>query len=233
MSRIFAFPHGFYLDHEGFLWVTEGGSHGDARATLGESLGLGHQVLKLNQRGEVVMRLGEAGVWGDGPYHFNGPSGVAVAGNGDIWESWDALRMMRATGCDGVVVGRGCLGRPWLFRDLADVFEGRPHRDPPRFGEVADIMLRHATRLAGWFGEEYGIRSFRRQSVWYTKGFPGSSRLREKLIRVTSLAELAGVVSEPDPELEFPPAAMRMKRGKSGGSQRVSLPSLRSSRSKE
>jgi nifR3 family TIM-barrel protein len=149
---------------------------------------------------------------------------IPVLGNGDIWESWDALRMMRATGCDGVVVGRGCLGRPWLFRDLADVFEGRQHRDPPRFGEVADIMLRHATRLAEWFGEEYGIRSFRRQSVWYTKGFPESSRLREKLIRVTSLAELARVVSEPDPELEFPPAAMRMKRGKSGGSQRVSLP---------
>ena len=84
-AGIFAFPHGFYLDHEGFLWVTEGGSHGDARAALGESLGLGHQVLKLNQRGEVLMRLGEAGVWGDGPGHFNGPSGVAVASNGDIW----------------------------------------------------------------------------------------------------------------------------------------------------
>ena len=84
-AGIFAFPHGFYLDHEGFLWVTEGGSHGDARATLGESLGLGHQVLKLDQQGEVVMRLGEAGVWGDDRDHFNGPSGVAVAGNGDIW----------------------------------------------------------------------------------------------------------------------------------------------------
>ena len=84
-AGIFAFPHGFYLDHEGFLWVTEGGSHGDARAALGESLGLGHQVLKLNQRGDVLMRLGEAGVWGDGPDHFNGPSGVAVASNGDIW----------------------------------------------------------------------------------------------------------------------------------------------------
>lgn len=84
-AGLFAFPHGFYLDHEGFLWVTEGGSHGDARATLGESLGLGHQVVKLNQQGDVVMRLGEAGVWGDGPDHFNGPSGVAVDRSGNIW----------------------------------------------------------------------------------------------------------------------------------------------------
>ena len=84
-AGLFAFPHGFFLDHEGFLWVTEGGSHGDARATLGESMGIGHQVLKLSQQGEVVMRLGEAAVWGDGPNRFNGPSGVAVAPNGDIW----------------------------------------------------------------------------------------------------------------------------------------------------
>jgi DNA-binding beta-propeller fold protein YncE len=82
---MFAFPHGFALDHEGYLWVTEGGSHGDSRATLGEQLGLGHQVLKLNKQGEVLMRLGEAGVWGDDESHFNGPSGVAIAENGDIW----------------------------------------------------------------------------------------------------------------------------------------------------
>ncbi len=86
-AGLFAFPHGFSLDREGFLWVTEGGSHGDNRATLGESMGLGHQVLKLNQQGEVVMRLGEAGIWGDGPNHFNGPSGVAIAPNGDVWVS--------------------------------------------------------------------------------------------------------------------------------------------------
>ena len=86
-AGLFAFPHGFFLDHEGFLWVTEGGSHGDARAALGESMGIGHQVLKLNQRGEVVMRLGEAGVWGDDESHFNGPSGVVVSPEGDIWVS--------------------------------------------------------------------------------------------------------------------------------------------------
>ena len=86
-AGLFAFPHGFFLDHDGFLWVTDGGSHGDARATLGESMGIGHQVLKLNQEGDVVMRLGVAAVWGSDQSHFNGPSGVVVAPNGDIWVS--------------------------------------------------------------------------------------------------------------------------------------------------
>ena len=82
---LFAFPHGFALDADGYLWVTEGGAHGDARAALGESMGMGHQVVRLTRQGEVVMRLGEAGVHGDDDAHFNGPSGVAIAPNGDIW----------------------------------------------------------------------------------------------------------------------------------------------------
>ena len=57
-----------------------------------------------------------------------------MLGNGDVWECWDALRMMRETGCDGVVIGRGCLGRPWLFGELRDVFEGREPASPPTFG---------------------------------------------------------------------------------------------------
>ncbi len=82
---MFSFPHGFHLDHEGYLWVTEGAPAGDAREVEGLKRGLGHQVFKLDQEGNVVMTLGEAGVSGHGPNHFNGPSGVAVAPNGDIW----------------------------------------------------------------------------------------------------------------------------------------------------
>src|SRR6185436_7036176 len=83
---------------------------------------------------------------------------IPVLGNGDIWEAEDALRMMRQTGCDGVVVGRGCLGRPWLFRDLADVFDGREPADPPPLGVVVDVMLAHARALAEWFGEGPAMR---------------------------------------------------------------------------
>ena len=150
--------------------------------------------------------------------------GIPIFGNGDIWEAFDALRMMRSTGCQGVVVGRGCLGRPWLFRDLARAFEGQPPDDPPCFGEVVAVMLDHAQRLCAWSGTRRGIRDFRKHATWYTKGFPESTRLREKLIRVESLVELQKVLSEGDPSWPFPANAMRVPRGKSGGQRRVVLP---------
>ena len=117
-----------------------------------------------------------------------------MLGNGDIWEAGDALRMMRETGCDGVVVGRGCLGRPWLFGDLAAVFAGREPADPPRFGEIARTMLKHATLLAEWMGEPLGIRNFRKHATWYTKGFPSSARLRGRLIATERLSELEEIL---------------------------------------
>ena len=149
---------------------------------------------------------------------------IPVLGNGDIWEAEDALRMMRTTGCDGVVVGRGCLGRPWLFRDLADVFAGREPGNPPDLGEIADLMLDHAQRLAGWFGEDRGVRAFRKHATWYTKAFPGSARLRARLTRVTRLSELSEILDEVNREEPFPPSAMRIPRGRSGGTQKVVLP---------
>jgi nifR3 family TIM-barrel protein len=149
---------------------------------------------------------------------------IPVLGNGDIWEAWDALRMMRETGCAGVVVGRGCLGRPWLFRDLADVFAGREPADPPGQGDVARIMIDHAERLAGWMGERFGVRNFRKHATWYTKGFPDSTRLRDALIRIESLADLRAILDGVDPSVPFPPHAMRLPRGKRGGTQRVALP---------
>jgi nifR3 family TIM-barrel protein len=150
--------------------------------------------------------------------------GIPVLGNGDIWEAEDALRMMRETGCDGVIVGRGCLGRPWLFRDLAHVFAGGEPPNPPRLGEIREIMLEHASRLSDWFGEGAAMRSFRRHATWYTKGFFGSAELRQRLMQVSTQAELAGVLSSVDPDLAFPPSSLRVPRGKSAGTQEVSLP---------
>jgi len=150
---------------------------------------------------------------------------IPVLGNGDIWEAHDALRMLRETGCDGVVVGRGCLGRPWLFRDLAEVFAGREPPDPPRLGGVVDVMLEHAGGLADWLGDELGaMRAFRKHSSWYTKCFPGSAPLRQRLMHVSTLAELAEVLGEVDRELPYPPEAMRVPRGKTSGTQKVALP---------
>ena len=149
---------------------------------------------------------------------------IPVLGNGDIWEAFDALRMMRETGCDGVVVGRGCLGLPWLFRDLADVFAGREPQNPPDFGEVTRIMLDHAKRLSEWMGTPWGVRDFRKHATWYTKGFPGSARLREALIRIETLDELEAILATADASEPFPPAAMRARRGKRGRRQKVALP---------
>jgi nifR3 family TIM-barrel protein len=149
---------------------------------------------------------------------------IPVLGNGDVWEAEDSLRMMRSTRCDGVIVGRGCLGRPWLFRDLADVFAGREPADPPSLGEVADVMREHALLLAAWLGEEGAMRSFRKHSAWYTKGFPGSAAQRERLMHVRTLAELQGVLDTLDRTQPFPPEAVRVPRGKSGGRQKVALP---------
>jgi nifR3 family TIM-barrel protein len=149
---------------------------------------------------------------------------IPVLGNGDIWEAEDALRMMRSTHCDGVIVGRGCLGRPWLFRDLASVFDGREPENPPLLGGIRDIMLEHATLLTSWFGERTAMRSFRRHSTWYTKGFRGSAELRQRLMQIATLSQLRDALATIDAAQPFPPTAMRVPRGKGSGTQAVSLP---------
>jgi len=149
---------------------------------------------------------------------------IPVLGNGDIWEAEDALRMMRSTGCDGVIVGRGCLGRPWLFRDLVSVFDGREPENPPLLGGIVEIMLEHATLLSNWFGERMAMRSFRRHSTWYTKGFRGSAELRQRLMQIATLSDLRQALANIDGGQPFPPSAMRVPRGKGSGTQAVSLP---------
>jgi nifR3 family TIM-barrel protein len=149
---------------------------------------------------------------------------VPVLGNGDIWEASDAVRMMAETGCDGVVIGRGCLGRPWLFRDLADVFAGRPTADPPGLGEVAGIMSAHARLLAVTMGEEPACRDFRKHVGWYLTGFPVGGDLRRRLGQVASLTELDDLLGELDPTVAFPLEAQRMRRGHTGGPRPVALP---------
>jgi len=149
---------------------------------------------------------------------------IPVLGNGDIWEGQDALRMMRETGCDAVIVGRGCLGRPWLFRDLTDVFNGREPEDPPCLGQVLEITFAHARKLADWFGERMAMHSFRRHATWYTKGFRIDSEIRAALMRVETVAGLQELLRDVDRSQPFPPSAMRVVRGKATGMQKVALP---------
>jgi len=149
---------------------------------------------------------------------------IPVFGNGDIWVAEDAVRMVRETDCDGVAVGRGCLGRPWLFRDLADAFAGREPQTPPTFGEVANLMIEHARILVDWFGEGQAMLSFRKHCGWYTRGFRSSARLRERLMRVQHLSELEEALAVIDREEPFPKHGHLVRRGKRSGTQKVVLP---------
>ncbi|QLE71966.1 tRNA dihydrouridine synthase DusB [Streptomyces rectiverticillatus] len=149
---------------------------------------------------------------------------IPVLGNGDIWSADDAVRMMRETGCDGVVVGRGCLGRPWLFGDLVTAFEGGDAFTAPTLREVARVMLRHATLLGEWLeSEERGVIDFRKHVAWYTKGFSIGSEMRKKLAITSSLAELDAHLSELDLDQSWP-AGADGPRGRTSGRDRVVLP---------
>ncbi|MBK7877500.1 MAG: tRNA dihydrouridine synthase DusB [Planctomycetes bacterium] len=150
---------------------------------------------------------------------------IPVLGNGDVWECFDALRMMRTTGCDAVIVGRGCLGRPWLFRELADVFDGREPAPPPKLGAIVAIMTDHARRLCEFFGPDTGMRQMRKWCAWYTKGFRGSSAVREELVRVTTIEAMLQALAKLDVDEPFPLSGLRAHRGKAGRAQeKVALP---------
>ena len=141
---------------------------------------------------------------------------IPVLGNGDIWEASDALAMVAQTGCAGVVIGRGCLGRPWLFRDLADAFAGRDTRTLPSLGEVAAMVRRHGELMAGLYGEQHGLTELRKHMAWYFKGFPVGGEVRRGLATVSSLAELDDNLARLDPDVGFPVGELASPRGRQG-----------------
>ena len=149
---------------------------------------------------------------------------IPVLGNGDVWECWDALRMFRATGCDGVIVGRGCLRRPWLFAELAAVFDGREPASQPRLGEIVGVMRDHAERLIAFFGPVRGILQMRKWCLWYTSGFRGAAQLRAELLRIESLDAMLALLARLDPDEPFPLDGLRRSRSKDARRQEVRLP---------
>jgi nifR3 family TIM-barrel protein len=182
----------------------------------------GASAIGLHARTAAQLYSGEAD-W-DAIGDLVGRVRIPVLGNGDVWEAWDALRMLRATGCAGVIVGRGCLGRPWLFRELAEAFDGREPGPPPDFAGVAAVCRDHAERLAAFFGEEHGMRQMRKWVGWYTKGFRGSARVRGQLDRLRTPSDLSALLAQLEGDEPFPAGALRAGRAKGGRTQTVSLP---------
>ncbi len=150
---------------------------------------------------------------------------IPVLGNGDIWSAEDALRMVEQSGCDGIVVGRGCLGRPWLFGDLTAAFENRHLRIQPGLGEVGDAFRRHAELLVEFFDDEgRACRDIRKHVAWYFKGYPVGGELRARLAAVESLQQMDDLLGELERDQPYPGAPAEGQRGRAGTPKKPSLP---------
>ncbi len=151
-------------------------------------------------------------------------TGIPVLGNGDIWEAADALKMVEHTNCDGVVIGRGCLGRPWLFGHLVAAFNGEPVPESPPLGFVGQQMADHCRLLADHLGEDHAVRDFRKHTSWYLTGYPVGGEARGNFSKINSIAELDHLIAALDPTLVVVPGGERIRRGHTNGPIRVVLP---------
>ncbi|MCX6419419.1 MAG: tRNA dihydrouridine synthase DusB [Actinobacteria bacterium] len=149
---------------------------------------------------------------------------IPVLGNGDIWEATDAVRMMEHTGCDGVVVGRGCLGRPWLFADLAMAFSGGKAQPAPQLRAVTVVMLDHLDRLMAIFGEYSGTREMRKHMAWYLKGFSVASATRLGMSQIASRDQMVDLIATMDLDQSFNSSILGSPRGRTRGAKRIALP---------
>lgn len=230
--------------------VRAGERHG-VPVTMKTRKGIDDDHLTYLDAGRIAQESGVAAIALHGRTAIQGYSGEAdwdsigrlvehvdipVLGNGDVWEADDALRLVEQTGAAGVVVGRGCLGRPWLFRDLAAAFSPHPvpeegaqqpsRRALPSLGEVAAMMRRHAELLVRYVGDELGgCQELRKHVAWYLKGFPVGGELRRALALVETLDGLDRLLAELDPDAPFPVLELGKPRGRQGGPRRsVALP---------
>jgi nifR3 family TIM-barrel protein len=149
---------------------------------------------------------------------------VPVLGNGDIWSGEDAVKMISQTGCAGVVVGRGCLGRPWLFADLVSSIAGENKRVNPTLFEVRNIMLRHGQLLVEYFeNEDRAMRDIRKHMAWYLKGFSVPREIRSSLGMVTSLDQMSELLSQVSDQ-PYPQEVGDGPRGRTSHGRSVTLP---------
>ena len=216
-------------------------SKGDVPLTIKMRKGIDEDHLTFREAGKIARDSGVAAVALHGRTASQFYSGKAdwnaiaelrealpdipVLGNGDIWSAEDAVRMVRQTGVDGVVIGRGCQGRPWLFGDLMNAFEGSASRYRPGLGQVADTVYRHAELLVETFGSEMmGLRDIRKHMAWYFKGYVVGGDLRAKLATVPTLEVLRGLLEELDKDSPYPGSDVEGPRGRAGSPKRTALP---------
>lgn len=215
-------------------------SAGDIPVTVKMRLGVDDELLTFIDAGRIAEKSGIAAValhartaaqlysgradWDRIAELKANVTSIPVLGNGDIFQASEALSMMHRTGCDGVVIGRGCLGRPWLFRELADLFEGKAEAPQPKLGEVVEVMHEHARLLVELRGEQMAMLEFRKHAGWYITGYSVPSAQRQSLRRVPTLVELEAFLSRLDPSLDVDHEALAAPRGKGGRPQKVSLP---------
>ena len=119
---------------------------------------------------------------------------IPVIGNGDVNSPEDAVRIVQETGCDGIMIGRGAQGNPWIFRQILRWMETGEQLPPPSMEEVKEMILRHAVLLIEYKGTYTGIREMRKHVAWYTTGFPKSAKLRARVNEVTGFEELEDLI---------------------------------------
>lgn len=118
---------------------------------------------------------------------------IPVIGNGDIDCYESAKHMLEYTGCDGVAIGRGAEGNPWIFEELNAKYAGLDY-NKPSLEEVKEMIMRHARMLIDYKGEYIGIREMRKHAAWYTAGFKGASKLRGCLNEASSIESLEEII---------------------------------------
>ncbi|MFV0318339.1 MAG: tRNA dihydrouridine synthase DusB [Microthrixaceae bacterium] len=149
---------------------------------------------------------------------------IPVLGNGDVFCAADALALMERTGCDGVVIGRGALGRPWLFAELEAALRGEPVPEPPTLGEVGEVIRRHAHLLVEWYGEHHRFTAFRKHLSWYLKGYPVGPELRRQASGIETVSDVEYLLSRLDRDAPAPEGAAGFNRSHSNPLKRVALP---------
>ena len=149
---------------------------------------------------------------------------IPVLSNGDVFSAGAALAMVARTGCDGVVVGRGCLGRPWLFAELEAAFAGTTPPPPPTLGEVADVIRRHATLIVEWQDGEERLAHFRKHLAWYLKGYSVGATVRRDAGQVATMRDIEALLDRLDPGVPAPEGAERIVRSHSNALKKVALP---------